>query len=363
MLFLFDTMFTMMGLILNNLPAEMAITAGERSKIVVFSFALGIPAWSSPLYLPALLLGGDNPDIDLFRTVMAGIAIFGAAVMISGSYMIKENKYTVLEEPLGFVESIKVTFKNRPFLIMVVFIFAFAVYLETGVSGLIYMIDYVLVIDGPLGIISTILCVVFAIGGVAYLVKKVDSIGIRKVTIYASIISLIGMMILQFIGIFSDYIMRMEIAAFGMAFMICGLFTMLMTNQALQGECVDYDEIQTGKRRETTYSGISALLTKPAVSIAHFITLSTMSKFGFDQDLPVSLQLPSVSEGVLHAFTLGPAFFIIFGIIAMIKFPLDGEMWHEQKQELYEIHLRKEREFLASLASESSSSSVVDEAS
>ena len=38
MLFLFDTMFTTMGLIVNNLSAEMAISSSARAKIAGFAF-------------------------------------------------------------------------------------------------------------------------------------------------------------------------------------------------------------------------------------------------------------------------------------------------------------------------------------
>jgi len=111
-------------------------------------------------------------------------------------------------------------------------------------------------------------------------------------------------------------------------------------------QAVDYDEIRTGKRRETTYSGVNALLTKPAISVAHYITLSIMVVYGYNADLPVSAQPESVSYGVLLAFTVVPMCFLILGILALIKFPLDGDEWKKQKQRLQEIHLKKEREYL-----------------
>jgi GPH family glycoside/pentoside/hexuronide:cation symporter len=133
------------------------------------------------------------------------------------------------------------------------------------------------------------------------------------------------------------------------------LITFGIYHQPLLGETIDYDEIRTGKRRETTYSGVNALLTKPAISITHFITLSIMATYGYNADLPVSAQPESVSFGVLLAFTIVPICSLIVGILALMKFPLDGEEWQDQKHRLQEIHNKKEREYLAYLESMMSS--------
>ncbi|MCY3414537.1 MAG: MFS transporter [Candidatus Heimdallarchaeota archaeon] len=349
MLFLFDTMFTTMGLIVNNLSSEMAISSSARAKIAAFSFVVGTPAWVVPLFLPAMLLGGDNPNLQTFRIVMAAIAFIAGILLYTASYLIKENRYTVHEEPLGFWESISETFKNRPFLIAEVMMFAFTLLLENVMSGLLYMFDYVIEFTGIFSILSAVAGLGVAIYGVIYLIKQIDIIGLRKVIIRASYLLIFGFSIMLILGLLIGPRLPLEIIVFGLLFVIMGLFTLVMAQAALQGESVDHDEILTGKRRETTYSGMNALLTKPAVSLAHFLTLTIMVAFGFNEDLVVSAQPASVSTGVLISYTLVPIIFLIFGIIAMYKFPLDGPEWAEKKNKLLENRIRKENEYLKAI--------------
>ncbi|MFX0168814.1 MAG: MFS transporter [Candidatus Hodarchaeota archaeon] len=359
-LFIFDTLFSMIGLICNILPAEMAVTAQERTNVVVFSTVVGIPGSILPMILPIMLLTGDSPNKTSFLIVMVVIAILAGLLLYGGSYFIKENRYAVIEETLGFKESFIETFKNKPFLVMEVTIFSFVVLQESVFSGLVYLIDYVLIINGWISIVS-IVPVVIVFGWVLWKIfSKISILGLRKTMLRASYFALTGFALLLVIGWFWGPRVSVEIVGVALGLMFVGLLTFVMTNQPLIGEAIDYDEIRTGKRRETTYSGVNALITKPAVSIAHFVTLSIMVAYGYNANLPVSAQPISVSYGVFLAFTVVPICFLLVSILAMTKFPLHGERWREQKHQLQEIHIRKEREYLAYLEAEMSNSGKND---
>ncbi|MFX1436545.1 MAG: MFS transporter, partial [Promethearchaeota archaeon] len=116
------------------------------------------------------------------------------------------------------------------------------------------------------------------------------------------------------------------------------------TNQVLIADVVDYDETRTGKRRETTYSGINALLTKPAISIANWLFLEIISRFGFQEALQTQEYLAQL--GILIGFTLIPAIFLIIGGIFMFLYRLDGPEWLSQKELLIKIHKKKEIDYL-----------------
>jgi GPH family glycoside/pentoside/hexuronide:cation symporter len=349
MLFVFDTLFSMVGLICNALPAEMAITAQERTSVVVFATILGVPGSILPFILPPMLLSGDSPNRAAFLSVMLIVAIIAGVLLYGGSYFIKENRYAVREEALGFRKSITETFRNRPFLILEVTIFSFVVLQESIFSGLVYLIDFVLVINSWISIASLI-PVAIVVGLMLWrMLGKVSVLGLRKTMLRASFVAIAGSVLLLVIGWFWGPKVSVEIAGAPVGLMFVGVLTFVMTNQPLQGEAIDYDEIRTGKRRETTYSGVNALITKPAVSIAHSVTLSIMAAYGYNADLPVSAQPGLVSLGVFLAFTVVPICFLLLGILAMMKFSLHGDQWKEQKRQLQEIHTRKEREYLAYL--------------
>jgi GPH family glycoside/pentoside/hexuronide:cation symporter len=349
MLYIFDTLFSMIGLICSNLPAEMAITAKERANVVVFATIVGIPGTILPMILPTILLGGDNPDKTTFLIVMIIIAVIAGILLYGGSYFIKENRYTVIEEAFGFRKSITESFKNKPFLIIEVTIFSLVVLQESIFSGLVYLIDYILIINSWVSILFLI-PVAIVLGWVVWkLFSNISILGLRKIMLRGVFIAIIGFALFFVIGWFWGPKVNLEIMGFALGLMFVGLVSFGIFHQPLIGEAIDYDEIRTDKRRETTYSGVNALLTKPAISIAHFITLSIMAVYGYNADLPVSAQPESVSFGVLLAHTIVPICFLLVGFLAMVKFPLDGEEWQEQKRRLQEIHDRKEQEYLAYL--------------
>jgi GPH family glycoside/pentoside/hexuronide:cation symporter len=125
---------------------------------------------------------------------------------------------------------------------------------------------------------------------------------------------------------------------------------MFMLNQSpLMGEAIDNDEILTGKRRETTYSGVNALITKPAVSIAHSLLLGIIGLFGYQQDVAVSAQPPTVATGVLIALTIVPIICIFIASMALYFNPLEGEEWQAKKRHLQEVHQKKEKAYVESL--------------
>ncbi len=360
MLFIFDTLFSMIGLICNILPAEMAVTAQERTNVVAFATILGVPGSILPTILPIMLLSGDSPDITTFLIVMVIIAIIAGLLLFGGSYFIKENRYAVTEETLGFKKSIVETFKNKPFLILEVTIFSFVVLQESMFSGLVYLLDFVLVVTGWISIVSFI-PIVIVVGWVLWnTLSKISIHGLRKTMLRASFIAIAGFVLFFVIGWFWGPRVSVEMVVVALGLMFIGLLTFVMINQPLIGEAIDYDEIRTGKRRETTYSGVNALITKPGVSIAHFITLSIMAAYGYNVDFPVSAQPVSVSLGVFFAFTIVPICFLLVGIIAMMKFPLYGEEWIVQKRQLLEIHIQKEREYLKYLETEMSNKREYD---
>ncbi len=350
MLYIFDTIFTMIGLISYQLPAEMAITAQARSKIMVFSIICGLPGMILPMILPTILLSGDNPSKEVFISIMIVIGIIGGILVFISSYLIKENKYTQMEEPLGFIESIKETLKNKAFLILEVYVFATAIIQEVFFTGILQLFDYVLILNEnifiTIGVMVPILVVlIFAL---KWVIENISKYGIRKILMSGGIIGILGLSIMFLMGIFSENSkIPLELCIIPLGLMFLGLIIILINGGTAMSETVDYDEIRTGKRRETTYSGVNALLTKPAISISHFLTLTIMVTFGYnnDENVKVSEQLPSVSTGVLIAFTIVPIICLSIAVLALKFFPLDGEKWKEQKRELQMKHKQKEQEY------------------
>ncbi|MHA1732022.1 MAG: MFS transporter [Promethearchaeota archaeon] len=346
MLFLFDTIYTITGLVTYSLPAEMCVTAEARTDLMLWSTIIGAIGLLISNVLPIVLLTGDkstslNP---LFLPTMVLLGVSCSVVLFVSSFFLKENEFTVAEEPLGFVDSIKETFKNKPFLIFLAANFAFVLGQYTLTTGILYYIDYVVQFE----ILPFVPVVLVGGIGVWYILKSLPKYGVKKVFIAGQLLLGGGFLLLFLVG------RNLWTAVVGLIPIVIGIVGITLTGQAVFGDTIDYDEIRTGKRRETSYSGVNALVTKPAVSIAPWAFLSIIRAFGFKDpvDGVAQAQTPGAVTGILFAFTVFPAIFLLLGALLISKFPLDGPEWFQQKRELQETHQRKEREYVAKLKRE-----------
>ena len=125
-----------------------------------------------------------------------------------------------------------------------------------------------------------------------------------------------------------------------------GISGYFITNQLVMADVIDKDELLTGKRRETTYAGMNALLTKPTNSLGPFILLSVIGLFGYT---PSGDPTPL---GVMVAFTIVPAILILISAVFIKFFPLSGPEWNKKKEELHKIHQVKEKLYLEKVKSQ-----------
>lgn len=339
-LFAFDTLFTIIGLITYSLPAEMAISSTTRANLMVYGSIFGALGVLISFIIPVLLLTSDvSTEIDpTFLITMVILGIVCAAVIFVSSFYIKENKYTILEEPLPIFKGIKQTFKNKPFLIFEISNFAFLISSTILITAVFYYITFVLKLSGLMAIIPILLFFVMVFAFTPIYAKLVSRYGLKKVYIFSLVFSGLGFLLFFFIGwVYITSIIALILVGIGFS----GIF---LTSQAVFAEVIDYDEILTEKRRETTYSGMNALLTKPAISIANGLFLLIIAFYGFQR--ASQAQTESAQMGIMIGFTIVPAIFILISALAMKFFPLDGPDWNKQKVELKKIHEEKEKEYL-----------------
>ncbi len=338
-LFVFDTLFTILGLINFTLPAEMAITAKERANLLVYGSAISSISYVLAFILPLLLLtGNESPNAAFeFLVAMILVGIISAIILFVSSFYLKENKYTQMEESLPVIMGIKETFKNKPFLIYEVSNFSFTFAQTILTTAIFYYVNYVLILTGFLTTLPLLLVFVMIFAFFAVFNKLVAKFGVKKTYVFALFWSGISFLLTFFVG------WTIYFALIGFALIGIGFSGFMLTNQVVIADIVDYDETRTGKRRETTYSGINALITKPAISIANWMFLLIINNFGFDSQQ--STQNISAQMGIMVGFSLIPGIFLIISAIAMLFYPLDGPQWLAQKAELIKIHKKKELDY------------------
>ncbi|MFX1234480.1 MAG: MFS transporter, partial [Promethearchaeota archaeon] len=168
--------------------------------------------------------------------------------------------------------------------------------------------------------------------------KLISKYGVKKTFILAMLWSGLSFLLTFFIGwnLFS--------AMIGFILIGIGISGYMLSNQIVIADIVDYDEVRTGKRRETTYSGINALLTKPAISVANWLFLVIIGVSGFEPEQITQDFLAQL--GIMVGFYLIPSIFLVLGAVLMFLYPLDGPEWLSKKNDLIKIHKEKELDYV-----------------
>ncbi|MHA1110973.1 MAG: MFS transporter [Promethearchaeota archaeon] len=343
----FDTLFTMLGCILYPLPAEIAIKSSNRSTLMLWSNIIGgIFGLVTSTLTSVLLLDSGSVSIDSlhpwFRPAMIIIGVSTAIIMFVSSLFLKENMYTTDEKPLGFFKSFIETFKNGPFIVFEIGVFMVLIAQTMLSGGLLYYMKDVLRIDG---IMSTIPYAILAVSqvGFSFLINwMIKKRGLKKILIVGGVGLIVSLILLFFIGWwYIGAIIGLLLASFGIA-------AVSLTSSPMFSDIIDYDEVLTGKRREASYSGIQAFLTKFCISIGNWLFLQIIVRFGYitQKIFPQFPQSSTAQLGIMVAMFLIPAIITSLTLIVMIFYKLDGPEWEEQKGKLAEIHLQKEIEFL-----------------
>lgn len=201
-LFAFDTIYTIMGLIMYTMPAEMVVSSRARANLMIYGSIFNALGYLIALVLPVILLtGSESATIDpTFLIAMIIVGIFCASILFIISFYLKENKYTQLEEPLGMFEGIKETFKNKPFLIFEVSLFSFLIAQTVLITALFYYLDYVLKISGFLAMLPILLFFLMVFLFTYVFSKMVYKYGLKKVYIFSLIFSGVGFLLLFLIA-------------------------------------------------------------------------------------------------------------------------------------------------------------------
>ena len=117
--------------------------------------------------------------------VIIGIAM--GIMMFVNSFFLKENLYTIEEEPLGFIQSFVETFKNKAFLVFEVAVFLVLIAQSMLSTGLLFYIDSVLQIEG---FYITIPYVLLALSQVVFSIiinRLVPKYGLKNLLVFGAV--------------------------------------------------------------------------------------------------------------------------------------------------------------------------------
>jgi GPH family glycoside/pentoside/hexuronide:cation symporter len=344
-LLLYDTFYTIIGIMQMALVTELSILPEERGSTGLY-WAIGTLFGQVVTFvLPFLLIVNEDPysqNLPVFQFLTIIFAVVGFISLAGMSFWIKEKKEFMHTETkkMKFFESIKYTLNNKGFIIYTIFGFMLG-YISSAIYSQVsfYVQDVLRVTDNILSQLPIFIFIIANLIGYPVGLHFNKKHGAKKAIIYLSFIAIGGLIILTFI---SDFI-----ASNILLFIIgIGYASVFLLAPILMADLVDEDELKTGLRREGAYFGSTALFTKPAQSLAAAFTGYILFLTGYDQN--AGIQTTLAQFGIKLNIGLIPAIFLIVAILILLKFPIDGSTteYKEMKNRLEKLHDEKLESFL-----------------
>jgi len=320
---LFDTIYTAYSINHTSLYPEIFPTDKSREEVGAARRILMVFGLLIAFILPSFVIQeytGDS-EVSIRQYQLAGL-IYGIIIIVTGlihvKYGITEPSYEEIanKKSLGFLESLKVTIKNRYFMI-----FVGASTMNWYIFTLLPLIMPVYVagaLGRPESMYTTLLLLIgflFSIFGVIFWSKVDAKFGSKRAFNYSMIWWLISFIPLLFL---TDY----NLVMIDLIFIGIGLGGPTYLIDRNLANIIDEDEFKTNNRREASYFGIHAIFIRLAAILVIFSVNIICTYSGWEQ-----IQLSTITEqqklGLRILISIFPAIAMLVGILFLKFFPID----------------------------------------
>lgn len=340
---LYDTCYTIIGLVYSSLLPEITESDSERNDLQISSALFGLAGMLLGFIIPDLFRpkAGGDPSFLPLQTAMIVVGIVGALLIIATTLKVRERpEFTQVDKPIGIKESLRFTFSSKSFIILVAANFMSILMSSLVTGSVFYLADYVLKMNTMILLACIFIPLIIGVPFTKIFTKRFGIVGGHQVMLLIAAAGLLSMMVLpnSFIPV------CLALAGFGLA----GPQT--LTN-VLFAQVADEDETRSGVRREGSFFGINALLTKPAQSLAiafsPFILEATNFVTREQNKGQIFLNQPdSALLGIKIITGLIPGIAMLLGAIILIWYPLRGETLRNIQTKVLEMHTSKHNKYL-----------------
>ena len=279
---------------------QVAVTLG-----MLFAFAFAAP------------LLGDSETARSSARMLAGWGALAAAVLIIGSTLAlpKERADYVGRGSTHLVKAFRDVSRN-PHARLLLFVYFIEIFGIGGTSSMtIYVLKYITKAADQLGFIFLMYTVpgLLAIPVWVWLGSRFER---HRVWLFAMGLQAVGYgsMALQAEGRITLMICTSIVTGIGTA---CGQ----TLGQAIKADVIDYDEYQTGERKEGSYFAVWSLAGKLGTGLMIAIAGWALQGSGFERDVEQTVQ---VKRTILFLMGIAPMVCIAIGMIAFSRFKLSS---------------------------------------
>jgi GPH family glycoside/pentoside/hexuronide:cation symporter len=329
------TAYSTVNIPYSSLGPELTNDYNERTSLNGYRFGFaGIGTLlGAGLALPIVAMASDkNLGFVLMGT------IFGAVMLVSTLttvFSVKESAVVKPAKSMGFWETYREVFKNRPylFILMVYILHIIGITIASGI--VIYYFKYVLGAEN----MTTYAMLLFI--GVAMLFIPV-SVAMSKKTgkklVYGTgfVIMAVGLMMMFFMG----NTMGIAFNLIMMAFLGIGMGFLFAMPYAIVADSIEYDYLRTGERREGAFFGIFTWGLKMGQALASFVMGMTLEAMGY-----VANAMPQTASSQLGIrLFLGPiaAAFFILAAVVIYFYPITEKRYKEILAQIAVMEAKKQ---------------------
>ena len=337
---LYDTAYTMIGLVYSALLPEITESDAERNTLQIASSLFGLLGTILGFVIPDLFRpkAGTTPDFLPLQLSMLTAGVVSAGLIIFTTLRIKERpEFHEVDEPLKLGPAIRYTFTSRSFLVLVAQNFMSILMQSLLLGGLFYLADYVLQVSAIQLLIWLFIPLLIGVPLTTLIRRRLGVVGAQQALLVVAGIALL------FLAFVPDTLVPVCLAFAG--FGLSGPQT--LTN-VMFGQVADEDELRSGVRREGAFFGVNALLTKPAQSVALALSPFILEATGFisreANQGRITLDQPAEALfGIRAIVGLIPGAAMLLGALILVAYPLRGETLAEVKRRLLALHDDKRR--------------------
>jgi glycoside/pentoside/hexuronide:cation symporter, GPH family len=335
---LYDTCYTIIGLVYSALLPEVTESDGERNGLQISASLFGLLGTLLGFIVPDFFRpkAGTEPSVLPLQLAMIAVGILSAILIVITTFKVKERpEFTQVDKPLPLGKALRFTFTSKSFLILVAQNFMSILMSSLVLGVLFYLADYVLQMNTMIVLACVFIPLIGGVPITSLIRKRLGVVGAQQLLL---LIAGVGLIAIAFVPK-PLILVCMAMAGFGLS----GPQT--LTN-VLFAQVADEDELRSGVRREGAFFGVNALITKPAQSIAlalipfmletnHFVTREANNGIIFLNQSAAAL------FGIKALIGLIPGIALIIGAGLLYWYPLKGKYLEEMKEKVLELHAAK----------------------
>jgi GPH family glycoside/pentoside/hexuronide:cation symporter len=337
---LYDTCYTIIGLVYSALLPEVTESDAERNGLQISSSLFAMLGTLLGFLIPDLVRPktGESSFVPLY-IAMVVVGVVAMILILITTFKVKERReFAIVDEPVPLLDAIKYTFTSKAFLILVAENFMAILMSSLILGSIYYLADYVLQWPAMQLLVFLFIPLIIGIPLTSLFRKWFGVVGAQQVLL---VVAGVGLVAIAFVP---KALIPACIALAGL-----GLAGPQTLSNVLFAQVADQDELRSGARREGAFFGVNALITKPAQSIALWVTPFILERTNFvtrasNMGEIFLNQPPEAIFGIKVFAGIIPGAACLLGALLLVWYPLRGERLREIQAKVLALHaLKKEK--------------------